>query len=339
MNIPESELDNLYARYKENNSFDKTLYEKLNIARGLRNPDGTGVAVGITNICSVRGYIVDDGIKTATEGSLRYRGYSVSDLVNGAVSDDRFGFEEVVYLLNFGTLPDKDTLEQFKDILAQLRELPEFFAEDHMLKTPSKDIMNKMARSVLSLYSYDENAEDTSLENVLRQCLVLIARLPAIMTYAYQIKRRHYDSKSMFFHPNDKTQSIAESILMSLRPDKKFTHEDARMLDTCLMLHADHGGGNNSTFTVRCLTSTGTDTYSAIAGGISSLKGPLHGGASIATVNMIEDFKNAGVTGADEGKVKDYIVKTLTKQVGDKRGVIYGMGPAVYSLTAPREKI
>ncbi|MEE1187005.1 MAG: citrate synthase [Acutalibacteraceae bacterium] len=339
MNIPESVLDTLYARYKENNSIDKTLYEKLNIARGLRNPDGTGVAVGITNICSVRGYIVDDGIKTATEGSLRYRGYSVSDLVNGAVSDDRFGFEEVVYLLIFGTLPDKDTLEQFKDILAQLRELPEFFAEDHMLKTPSKDIMNKMARSVLSLYSYDENAEDTSLENVLRQCLVLIARLPAIMTYAYQIKRRHYDSKSMFFHPNDKTQSIAESILMSLRPDKKFTHEDARMLDTCLMLHADHGGGNNSTFTVRCLTSTGTDTYSAIAGGISSLKGPLHGGASIATVNMIEDFKNAGVTGADEGKVKDYIVKTLTKQVGDKRGVIYGMGHAVYSLSDPREKI
>ena len=215
MNIPESVLDTLYARYKENNSIDKTLYEKLNIARGLRNPDGTGVAVGITNICSVRGYIVDDGIKTATEGSLRYRGYSVSDLVNGAVSDDRFGFEVVVYLLIFGTLPDKDTLEQYKDILAQLRELPEFFAEDHMLKTPSKDIMNKMARSVLSLYSYDENAEDTSLENVLRQCLVLIARLPAKMTYAYQIKRRHYDSKSMFFHPNDKTQSIAESILMS----------------------------------------------------------------------------------------------------------------------------
>ena len=339
MNILDGALSDLYLKYKDNNSIDKSLYEKLNIARGLRNPDGTGVAVGITNICSVRGYIVDDGIKTATEGSLRYRGYSISDLVNGALADGRFGFEEVIYLLLFGVLPDNNDLEQFKNIMAELRELPEFFAEDHMLKTPSKDIMNKMARSVLSLYSYDDNAEDISLENVLRQSLELIARLPAIMTYAYQIKRRHFDSKSMFFHPNDKSLSIAESILMSIRPDKKFTAEDAKMLDTCLMLHADHGGGNNSTFTVRCLTSTGTDTYSAIAGGISSLKGPLHGGANIATVKMIDDFQNAGITGSDDSKVKDYIAKTLTKQVGDKKGVIYGMGHAVYSLSDPREKI
>lgn len=339
MSTREEVLNRLCREYEENNQIDKELYQQLNICRGLRNPDGTGVPIGITNVCSVRGYIVDDGVRTPTEGKLRYRGISVEDLVDGKNRNHYFGFEEVVWLLLFGTLPNKKTLDWFRSVLAEQRALPEYFVEDQMLKNPSKSIMNKMARSILVLYSYDNNPDDVSLENVLQQCISLIATMPTIMTYAYQIKRRHFDGKSMFFHPIDTSLSIAESILMAIRADKKFTEEEANILDTCLMLHADHGGGNNSTFSVRCLTSTGTDTYSAIAAGISSLKGPLHGGANIQVDKMVEDFKRNVPDLHDDGAIKDHIVKTLRKETGDGRGLVYGMGHAVYTLSDPRAKI
>ena len=250
-------LSNLCEEYKKYNYIDPAYYDKYDVKRGLRNANGSGVMAGLTNICNVHGYVVSDGEKVPAEGRLVYRGIDVNDIVNACNSEKRFGFEETAWLLLFGELPDVEKLAGFRNILAECRELPEYFAEDMIIKAPSANVMNKLARSVLALYSYDATPDNTSIPNVLRQSIELIARLPTIMVYAYQVKRRHFENKSMYFHPIDKSHSTAEFILSAMRADRCFTPEEARLLDTCLILHAEHGGGNNSTFTTRVLSSSG----------------------------------------------------------------------------------
>ncbi len=336
MNISYDVLSNLCEEFRKYNYIDPRDFERYHVKRGLRNEDGTGVMAGLTHVCNVRGYVVDDGERVAIPGELNYRGINVEEIINGVEADDRFGFEEVVWLLLFGQLPDKKKLDWFRDVLSEARELPEYFAEDMIIKAPSRDIMNKLGRSVLALYSYDDNPDDISLQNVLRQCVELIARMPVIMSYAYQVKRRHFDGKSMFFHPINPNHSIAESILSSIRPDRAFTDLEAKTLDRCLMLHADHGGGNNSTFTTRVLSSTGTDTYSSISASIGSLKGPRHGGANIKVLQMADDMAANIKNVHDEGEIRDYLAKILNKQAFDNAGLVYGMGHAVYTISDPR---
>ena len=321
------------------NYIDPEEYNKYNVKRGLRNADGTGVMAGVTRICSVEGYYIEDGEKIPKEGRLNYRGINMEDIVNACIAEDRFGFEEVAFLLLFGALPTKDQLSAFCDTLSACRELPEDFIEDMIMKAPSANIMNKMARCVLALYSYDNDPDNLELSNVIRQCVHLIAQLPTIMAYAYQVKRRHFYHKSMYIHPIDPSLLTAQSILRSLRSDKLYTDEEAKLLDICLMLHAEHGGGNNSTFTTRVLTSSGTDTYSAISAGIGSLKGPKHGGANMKVAEMINYFKEDLTDITDEGQVRDYLAKIIRKEAGDGSGLVYGMGHAVYTLSDPRAKI
>ena len=267
------------------------VYTHFNVKRGLRNADGTGVIAGATRISNVHGYFIDEYERVPAEGELLYRGYDIKDIINGCIAEDRFGFEEVVWLLLFGYLPDKPHLERFSALLEELRELPDGFIEDMIIKAPSPNIMNKLGRSVLALYSYDDYAEDNSLENIFRQSIELVARISTIMVNAYQVKKRYYDHQSLFFHAPISGLSIAENILSTMRIDRQFTHEEARLLDICLMLHAEHGGGNNSTFACRVLSSSGTDTYSAIAAAIGALKGPRHGGANIKVVEMMDALK------------------------------------------------
>ena len=323
----------------DNNYINIADYTKYGVKRGLRNADGTGVMAGLTKICSVEGYYMDDGEKVPKEGHLYYRGIDINDIVRGCTSENRFGFEEVIWLLIFGTLPTQSQLDSFNEALAQLRELPDNFTEDMIMKAPSPDIMNKLSRGVLALYSYDENPDDTSIENVLNQSLRLIAQLPSIMSYAYQVKRRHYYHKSMYIHPPKANHHTAEVILNSIRSDKNFTDAEAKLLDTCLMLHAEHGGGNNSTFATRVLSSSGTDTYAAIAAGIGSLKGPKHGGANHKVAEMIDSFKENCTDITDENQVADYIRKIMKKEGGDRTGLVYGIGHAVYTLSDPRATI
>lgn len=332
-------LSNLCGELDKNNSIKKTDYEKYHVKRGLRNSDGTGVMAGLTRICSVEGYYILDGERVPKEGKLSYRGYDINDIVNGCIRDDRFGYEEVVWLLLFGELPTENQLISLREVLAECRELPDEFVEDMIMKAPSKDIMNKMARSVMVLYSFDENPDDISIPNVLRQSLQLIAQMPTIMNSAYQVKRRAFYNKTMFLHPIRKEQATAEYILNQVRPDRKFTHDEARLLDICLMLHADHGGGNNSTFSTRVLTSSGTDTYSAITAGFGSLKGPRHGGANLRVSAQMNEIMSTLTDSTDPAQVKDYLVKILNKEAGDKSGLIYGMGHAVYTLSDPRAVI
>ena len=323
----------------DNNYINIADYTKYGVKRGLRNADGTGVMAGLTKICSVEGYYMDDGEKVPKEGHLYYRGIDINDIVSGCTSENRFGFEEVIWLLIFGTLPTQSQLDSFNEALAQLRELPDNFTEDMIMKAPSPDIMNKLSRGVLALYSYDDNPDDTSIENVLNQSLRLIAQLPSIMSYAYQVKRRHYYHKSMYIHPPKANHHTAEVILNSIRSDKNFTDAEAKLLDTCLMLHAEHGGGNNSTFATRVLSSSGTDTYAAIAAGIGSLKGPKHGGANHKVAEMIDAFKENCADITDENQVADYIRKIMKKEGGDRTGLVYGIGHAVYTLSDPRATI
>ena len=270
-------ISSLCTELKKNNQIKVDSYEKYQVKRGLRNSDGTGVMAGLTRICSVEGYYILDGERIPKDGKLSYRGYDINDIINACLAEDRFGYEEVIWLLLFGALPTQSQLFALGEVLSACRELPDEFVEDVIMKYASKDIMNKMARCVMALYSFDENPDDISLANVLRQSLQLIAQMPTIMNSALQVKRRAFYNKTMFLHPIRKDQSMAEYILNQLRPDEKFSHEEARLLDLCLMLHADHGGGNNSTFATRVLTSSGTDTYSAITAGFGSLKGPRHG--------------------------------------------------------------
>ena len=336
-------LDDSLSSLKEelirNNQIKLDDYHRYDVKRGLRNSDGTGVMAGLSRICSVEGYYIDDGERVPKEGKLIYRGINMTDIVRNCQKENRFGYEEVVWLLLLGDLPTQEQLDKFRAVLAEARELPDEFIEDMIMKAPSPNIMNKVARSVLALYSYDNNPDDLSIENVLRQSIKLIAQIPTIMSYAYQVKRRAYDHKSMYIHQNDKALSTAESILHTIRSDRKFTDEEAKILDLCMIIHADHGGGNNSTFTTRCITSTGTDTYSAIAAGIGSLKGPKHGGANIQVHNMIADLKKTVSNPTDEGQVADYLTKVIHKEAGDRTGLIYGMGHAVYSLSDPRERV
>ena len=329
-------IESLAKDLEERTVFDESLYAKYGVKRGLRNFDGTGVLAGITRVSNVHGYYIDEFERVPCEGQLYYRGINVRDIIDAADRNDTFGYEEASWLLLFGTLPTRDELEYYDMIMDEYRELPNSFIEDMIMKAPSPNIMNKLARSVLALYSYDENPDDNSIENVLRQSLMLISRLPVIMTAAYQVKKRYYDNETFFLHMPIQGQSMAENILSTLRIDRKFTHEEAMLLDKCLILHAEHGGGNNSTFACRALTSSGTDTFSAIAAGIGALKGPRHGGANIKVVEMLDDIKKNVKDYKDDDEVSAYLSKILRKEAGDRSGLIYGMGHAVYTLSDPR---
>lgn len=331
-----ADIKDLCKELQENSMIDPKLYDKFQVKRGLRCSDGTGVVAGITNICNVHGYVLNEGELEAIPGELIYRGYSITDLVANVEEEDRYGFEETVYLLLFGKLPTKKQLEMFNTLLALKRELPNGFVEDMILKAPSKNIMNKLARSVLALYSYDEDCETKGLETEMFTALSLIAKLPVIMANAYQVKKRHFDNESMIMHPLNYEENTAQTILSLLRPDRKYTKDEAQMLDRLLMLQAEHGGGNNSTFTCRVLTSSGTDPYSAYSSAICSLKGPRHGGANLKVINMLDNFKANIKNWNDEGEVADYMRRTIRKETNDHSGLIYGMGHAVYTISDPR---
>lgn len=313
-----SSIKKLCSDLSEHSSINPKLYDKFFVKRGLRNSDGTGVVAGITNICNVHGYVVNEGDREPIDGELIYRGYSIKELVENVTNDDRFGFEEITYLLLTGKLPNKKSLAAFSDYLAERRELPSGFVVDMILKAPSKNIMNKLGRSVLALYSYDEECENHSIENEMRIALELVAKLPVIMTNAYQTKKSYYEHKSMIMHPIRKDERMAETILSLMRFDRKYTKEEAQLLDTMLMLHAEHGGGNNSTFTCRVLTSSGTDAYSAYSAAIGSLKGHRHGGANIKVMQMLDDFKENVRNWEDEGEVADHMIKILNKEANDR---------------------
>ena len=332
-------ISKLCGELEKNNSIRPSDFERYHVKRGLRNEDGTGVMAGLTRICSVEGYYILDGEKVAKEGKLSYRGYDINDIVENCVAENRFGFEEVVWLLLFGELPTPAQLTSLYEVIDVCRFLPDDFIEDMMIKNPSKDIMNKLARCILGLYSYDENPDDISVQNVLRQSMQLIAQFPTILTVAYQVKRRAFYGKTMFLHPIKRGLSTAQYILRQTRADKKYTDEEAKLLDIILMLHADHGGGNNSTFATRVLTSSGTDTYSAIAAAMASLKGPRHGGANNKVMAMMDDIKEHVKDWKDEDEVRRYLQALLDKKAFDRAGLIYGMGHAVYSLSDPRANL
>lgn len=318
---------------------DPDLYTKYDVKRGLRDLNGKGVLVGLTEISEVNSTQIVDGKTVPAEGQLFYRGYNVRDLVRGIEKDSHFGYEECTYLLLFGKLPTKAELQQFCSLLADYRSLPTSFVRDIIMKAPSKDMMNTLARSVLTLYSYDDAANDTSAPNVLRQCLQLISLFPLLSVYGYQAYRHYHDGDSLFIHTPEEHLSTAETILYTLRPDKKYTPLEAKLLDIALILHMEHGGGNNSTFTTHLVSSSGTDTYSVIAASLGSLKGPKHGGANIKVVQMFEAMKREIKDWTDEDEVSDYLCRLLHKDAFDKAGLIYGMGHAVYSLSDPRAVI
>jgi citrate synthase len=316
------------------------LYIENKVKRGLRNSNGTGVVVGLTRIGEVCGYTTNENKdKIPREGKLYYRGYDIEDLVNNCIQEDRFGFEEITYLLMFGELPTKKELRDFNVLLGENRSLPKNFARDMILTAPSPNIMNKLARCVLALYSYDENPDDTSVENVIRQSISLIGYFPTLIAYAYQAKSTTYDNKSLHLHYPIPELSTSENILRMIRPTGEYTDLEAKLLDLSMILHAEHGGGNNSSFTTHLISSSGTDTYSAISAAVGSLKGPKHGGANIAVINMIDDLKRNVSDITDKGQVEDYLVKVLKKQANDKSGLVYGMGHAIYTLSDPRAKV
>lgn len=316
--------------------FSAEKFKKYGVKRGLRNDDGTGVMAGITAVGQVVGYYISDGEKIPMKGELKYRGYQLEEIVRNCEAEKRFGFEEVAYLLLFGELPDKPTLSAFKNLIGKLRKLPEGFAEDMILKAPSKNIMNKMARSVLAAYSYDNNPDELCTGNIIRQSIELIARLPVMAAYGYQAKRHYHDGNSLYIHTPQKELSTAENLLYMLRADNKYTQEEAELLDVLLMIHAEHGGGNNSTFTTRVVSSTGTDTYSAIAAAIGSLKGHKHGGANAKVMAMMEDIKANVKNWEDDDEVSQYLAKIIRKEAFDGSGLVYGMGHAIYTYSDPR---
>ena len=329
----------LCDEYLKNNFIDPEASERLGVKRGLRNPDGTGVLAGLTNVCDVVGYDLVDGKRVPTDGKLIYRGIDVEQIVRAAYAEDRFVFEEVIWLLLFGSLPTPHQLASFKQVLEAHRELPKDFAEDMIMKAPSPNIMNKMARSVLALYSYDDNPDELTLPNIMRQSIALIASMPSVVVNAYQVKKRVYDKQSMYLHLPVPGQSTAEHILSTYRADQHFTREEAKLLDLCLVLHADHGGGNNSTFACRVLSSTGTDTYSAVAAAIGSLKGPRHGGANHKVMQQLDVLKAMVADVHDDDAVLAALEKVLNRQAGDGTGLIYGLGHAVYTKSDPRAVI
>jgi len=323
---------------EKNNAIDRELYVKLDVKRGLRDLDGTGVRAGLTNISDVCASKIVDGVRVPIPGSLYYRGYNIKDLVKGFLDDGHFGFEEISYLLLFGELPNEGELKAFTKMLADRRSLPPTFVRDIIMKAPSKDMMNSLSRSILNLYSYDDKADDTSIPNVLRQSLNLISQFPMLMVYGYHAYN-YRKGEDLFIYAPSKELSMAENILMMLREDRKYTALEAKILDMALVLHMDHGGGNNSTFTTHVVTSSGTDTYSTIAAAMASLKGPKHGGANIKVTQMFEDMKENVKDWTDEEEVKDYLTGLLEKRNFDQKGLIYGMGHAIYSISDPRAEI
>ncbi len=330
------EISELSALFESNSRIEPALYDKYDVKRGLRDLNGKGVLTGLTVISEIVSSTTVDGKEGPCEGKLYYRGIDVEKLVEGFISENRFGFEEVAYLLLFGKLPDGDQLDKFNEILANYRSLPTSFVRDIIMKAPSQDMMNTLARSVLTMYSYDDHADDISLPNVLRQSLQLTALFPLLSVYGYQAYCHYHDNKSLFIHPPKAELSTAENILHMLRPDSQYSPLEAKILDVALVLHAEHGGGNNSAFTTHVVTSSGTDTYSAITAALGSLKGPRHGGANIKVVQMFEDMKANISDWTDEASVADYLSRLLNKQAFDRSGLIYGMGHAVYSLSDPR---
>ncbi|MBD7910723.1 MULTISPECIES: citrate/2-methylcitrate synthase [Clostridium] len=322
-----------------NSSIDSSLYTKYEVNQGLRDLNGNGVLTGLTEISEIQSKVDRDGQSIPCEGKLFYRGIDIEKIVRGFVSENRFGFEEVTYLLILGELPRGEKLNDFKKLISKYRTLPTSFVRDIIMKAPSFDMMNTLARSVLTLYSYDENANDTSVSNVLRQCLQLIALFPLLSVYGYQAYVHYYNDKSLIIHTPKEELSTAENILYMLRPNSKYTELEARILDIALVLHAEHGGGNNSTFTTHVVSSSGTDTYSTIAAALGSLKGPKHGGANIKVVQMFKDMKEKISNWEDEDEVSDYLKALLNKKAFDKAGLIYGMGHAIYSVSDPRANI
>ncbi len=337
--IDDNVLNKLAYLAEKNGKIDPEYYTMYDVKRGLRNNNGTGVLVGLTQVGDVHGYIIDEGEKTPIDGRLTYRGIDIKDIVNGFESENRFGFEEVCYLLLFGKLPTKTELKQFQEILGKCRSLPEGFVEDMILKAPSNDIMNKLERSVLVCYSYDPNPDDISVKNVLRQSIELISRFPAMIAYGYQAKAHYFDNKSLYIHSPQPNLSTAQNILHMIRPDNKYTKTEAETLDLALVIHAEHGGGNNSAFATHVVSSTGTDTYSAIAAAVGSLKGPKHGGANIKVMGMIDNIKKNVSNWEDDSAIRDYLLKILRKEAFDGSGLIYGIGHAVYTKSDPRAEL
>ncbi len=329
----------LYTDFEKCHSIDPCYYTTYDIKRGLRNADGTGVVVGVTNISNVHGYVVSEGDKVPDRGRLSYRGYSISDLVDHAVAENRFGFEETAYLLMAGELPTAEQLKTFNDLIAAQRDLPDGFTANYIMKPPTRDLMNAMSRAVLQLYAFDDEAENRSSEHEIDTAIMLLSRLPRIMVLSYHVMRDKFFGDSMFIHHYIPGQSTAETILSMLRPDRQFTDTEAKTLDIMLMLHAEHGGGNNSTFTCRAVTSADTDPYSAYAAAIGSLKGARHGGANNRTLRMTDDIKQHVADITDEGQVADYLRKIVRKEAYDRTGLIYGMGHAVYTLSDPRAEL
>ncbi|MDY3927873.1 MAG: citrate/2-methylcitrate synthase [Clostridia bacterium] len=333
------EIYELAGIASKNSNIDPALYEVHQVKRGLRDLDGKGVVTGLTEISTIISSKNENGVEVPCDGELYYRGININDLVGGVIKDDRFGFEETVYLLLFGELPDKENLDGFCRLLARYRTLPTNFTRDVIMKAPNRDIMNSLARSVLTLYSYDKNANDLSIPNVLRQCVQLIANFSSLAVYAYQAYRHFILGRGLYIHNPNPKLSTAENLLRLLRPDKNFTELEARLLDMALVLHAEHGGGNNSTFTTHVVTSSGTDTYSSTAASLCSLKGPKHGGANIKVKHMMENISENVKDKNDDDELRAYLVKLLNKEAFDNSGLIYGMGHAVYSLSDPRAKI
>ena len=334
-----SQINDLTELCVENSTIDTALYTKYDVKRGLRDVNGKGVLTGLTEISEIISNKDVDGQSVPCEGQLSYRGYNIEDIISGSHSNGNFAFEESTYLLLFGKLPTQKELYDFKQLLANYRQLPTSFVRDIIMKAPSRDMMNALARSVLTLYSYDKNADDTSLPNVLRQCLQLIALFPLLSVYSYQTYKHYHDGESLFIHAPRADYSTAENILHMLRADSQFTDLEARVLDMALVLHAEHGGGNNSTFTTHVVTSSGTDTYSAIAAALGSLKGPKHGGANIKVIQMFEDMKKNVSDWEDDSEVSDYLKALLAKEAFDNKGLIYGIGHAIYSVSDPRAKM
>ena len=333
------EIEALTSICVEHGQIPEGIYDQHHVFRGLRDKNGKGVLTGLTNISTVTSTKLVDGKSVPCEGELRYRGYDVKDLVKGFVSEERFGFEETAFLLIFGRLPNKDELESFGQLLGRYRTLPTNFVRDVIMKAPGKDMMNTLQRGVLTLYGYDDMADDISLSNVMRQCLQLISTVPLLAVYGYSAYRHYIEGKSLYIHSPKPELSTAENILRMLRPDKSYTPLEARILDIALVLHMDHGGGNNSTFTNRVVTSSGTDTYSAIAAALSSLKGPKHGGANLKVAHMFDEMKEEVRDWKDDEEIITYLNRLLNKEAFDHSGLIYGMGHAVYSISDPRAQI
>lgn len=329
---------NIIDLCRNNDYIPAELFDEYGVKRGLRDKDGNGVLSGLTNISRIDAFKFENGKKIPCEGNLWYRGYNVIDLIRG-FEGKRYGFEEIAYLLLLGDLPDQKGLAEFKEMLAECRQLPTNFTRDVIMKAPSKDLMNSLTRSVLTLASYDETLGDTSLERVLEQCIKLISVFPMLAVYSYHAYNHYLCDESLYIHRPQDQLSTAENILLMLRPDKKYTELEAKVLDIALVLHMEHGGGNNSTFTTRVVTSSGSDTYSVIAAALSSLKGPKHGGANIKVVEMMEDIRNHVSDWNDEEQVRNYLEKIVDKKAFDHKGLIYGMGHAVYSLSDPRAKV